>query len=217
MVVVLLVPGLTGLRLALGDEVSVGAVTVTSAVLSTVVVAYLVALVRQLAHIEHRTQHDELDRSRQPVQFHERLSAAIVNGAESSTSVAVMFLDLDHFKVVNDSLGHAPANLLLQGVASRIALAAPSGSLVARLPGRRVRRVVPTWTSGGSDGRRRQHPPRRGRTVRAREPKGVPDGERRCRDVPADGGEPTRCFAGPTRRCTGRRRRAATPSASTRT
>jgi diguanylate cyclase (GGDEF)-like protein len=134
-VVVLLPPALTSGRLLGTRPLSLGAVTVTSALLSVAVVAYLLALIRQLARIEHRTQHDELTGLANRRQFHERLASSIADAAERGTGVAVMFLDLDHFKVVNDSLGHATGNHLLQGVAARIALAAPPNSLVARLQG----------------------------------------------------------------------------------
>jgi hypothetical protein len=55
--VILLVPGLSWGSVLLGRSLSLGDVAATSALLSLAVVAYLVALVREWARIEHRTQH----------------------------------------------------------------------------------------------------------------------------------------------------------------
>jgi diguanylate cyclase (GGDEF)-like protein/PAS domain S-box-containing protein len=67
--------------------------------------------------------------------FNDRVAHAIERQQRSATTVAVMLLDLDHFKFVNDTLGHAKGDALLMAVADRVRLAVRSGDTVARLGG----------------------------------------------------------------------------------
>lgn len=65
----------------------------------------------------------------------ERLSQAIVNARREDSRIAVLFLDLDRFKEVNDSLGHATGDRILRASAARLREVAPPGATVARLSG----------------------------------------------------------------------------------
>lgn len=65
----------------------------------------------------------------------ERLQQAIVNNTESGHSLAVMFVDLDNFKTLNDTRGHAVGDLLLQHVAERLRNGVREQDIVARLGG----------------------------------------------------------------------------------
>ena len=65
----------------------------------------------------------------------ERLSRAIVRARREDTRVAVLFLDLDRFKDINDSLGHAAGDRILRAVATRLQQAVGEGQTVARLAG----------------------------------------------------------------------------------
>ncbi len=65
----------------------------------------------------------------------ERLSQAIVNARREDSRIAVLFLDLDRFKDVNDSLGHATGDRILRASAARLREVAPPGATVARLSG----------------------------------------------------------------------------------
>ncbi|GGE68058.1 diguanylate cyclase [Priestia taiwanensis] len=67
--------------------------------------------------------------------FDEKLAAHIRLANEDEHSVAVMFIDLDRFKIVNDTLGHHVGDELLKEVAKRLLLAVDSSALVARLGG----------------------------------------------------------------------------------
>ncbi|MCU1346679.1 MAG: Diguanylate cyclase, partial [Acidimicrobiia bacterium] len=67
--------------------------------------------------------------------FTERLAAALEHGRSNGRHVAVLFMDLDGFKEINDSLGHAAGDELLVAVAERLRWAVRSADLVARLGG----------------------------------------------------------------------------------
>ncbi len=67
--------------------------------------------------------------------FSERVEHALLRGERNPTGVAVLFLDLDAFKVVNDSLGHAVGDAVLQAVATRLRACTRAGDTVARLGG----------------------------------------------------------------------------------
>lgn len=65
----------------------------------------------------------------------DRLKQAIASSVRSGRYGAVLFLDLDHFKVLNDSRGHDVGDLLLQQVAERLTQSVREGDTVARLGG----------------------------------------------------------------------------------
>ena len=65
----------------------------------------------------------------------DRLNQALVFSARTGRDGAVLFLDLDHFKTLNDSLGHDVGDLLLQQVAERLVNCVREGDTVARLGG----------------------------------------------------------------------------------
>jgi diguanylate cyclase (GGDEF)-like protein len=67
--------------------------------------------------------------------FYDRLSQALSQAERTSKHLAVLFIDLDHFKHVNDTLGHPMGDLLLQEVAQGIQNCLRSGDTVARQGG----------------------------------------------------------------------------------
>ena len=69
------------------------------------------------------------------VLLHDRLEQAVFNAARNACGFAFMFIDLDRFKTINDSLGHQAGDELLKGVASRLIACVRANDTVARLGG----------------------------------------------------------------------------------
>ena len=67
--------------------------------------------------------------------FHERLRQALAQGRRDASRVAILFIDLDHFKEVNDTLGHHQGDILLIEAARRIRVGVRETDTVARLGG----------------------------------------------------------------------------------
>ena len=67
--------------------------------------------------------------------FHERLRLALAQGRRDASRVAILFIDLDHFKEVNDTLGHHQGDILLIEAARRIRVGVRETDTVARLGG----------------------------------------------------------------------------------
>jgi len=87
------------------------------------------------AALEHSATHDALTGLPNGRLFREFLSKAVAHGARTKESYAVMYLDLDRFKVVNDSLGHGVGDQLLVAVAGRLKAAIRASDVVARQGG----------------------------------------------------------------------------------
>ncbi|HUR80837.1 MAG TPA: EAL domain-containing protein [Thermoanaerobaculia bacterium] len=85
--------------------------------------------------IKHLAYHDALTNLPNRLLFKDRLSVALSHANREGASLAVLFLDLDRFKVINDSLGHNIGDQLLQAVAMRVAACVRDSDTVARLGG----------------------------------------------------------------------------------
>lgn len=83
----------------------------------------------QLAYV------DELTGLSNRLAFRESLTALLATAHNNSAELAILFLDLDRFKIANDSLGHDIGDLLIRAVAARIVQCLPTEDLVARLGG----------------------------------------------------------------------------------
>ena len=90
---------------------------------------------RSQERIEHLAYHDALTGLPNHALLQDRLEIAISRARHDGRSIAVLFLDLDRFKVVNDSLGHPMGDRLLQRVGDRLTSVVRQGDTVARLGG----------------------------------------------------------------------------------
>ena len=89
----------------------------------------------QLLETEHLARHDILTGLPNRILFHERASEALRAAARRNRKVAMMLLDLDGFKEVNDTLGHGRGDELLIAVAARLREHLRAGDVIARLGG----------------------------------------------------------------------------------
>lgn len=85
--------------------------------------------------MRHRALYDALTELPNRTLFDEQLSFCLKNIARRHHTLAVMFLDLDRFKTINDTLGHTLGDQLLRSVANRVSHAIRDGDLVARWGG----------------------------------------------------------------------------------
>jgi diguanylate cyclase (GGDEF)-like protein len=80
-------------------------------------------------------QYDNLTGLANRVLFRERLNRAMIRASRQESLVALMFIDLDRFKNINDTLGHDAGDNLLKIVANRLSVCMRKGDTVARLGG----------------------------------------------------------------------------------
>jgi diguanylate cyclase (GGDEF)-like protein/PAS domain S-box-containing protein len=83
----------------------------------------------------HRASHDGLTGLPNRALFMDRLEQALANSERDGSQVAVMFLDVDGFKAVNDEFGHEQGDRLLVEIGRRLRACARAGDTVARLGG----------------------------------------------------------------------------------
>jgi diguanylate cyclase (GGDEF)-like protein/PAS domain S-box-containing protein len=85
--------------------------------------------------LRHRVLHDSLTGLPNRTSFVQSLEIALQRGAVAGTPVGVLFLDLDSFKLVNDSIGHHGGDELLRAIAPRMRAHLRPGDIVARFGG----------------------------------------------------------------------------------
>jgi diguanylate cyclase (GGDEF)-like protein/PAS domain S-box-containing protein len=85
--------------------------------------------------IRHLAYHDSLSGLPNRMLFHDRFGQALAVAHRNDEMLAMLFLDLDRFKTINDTLGHAVGDLLLKGVAERLSSCLGEGDTLARLGG----------------------------------------------------------------------------------
>jgi diguanylate cyclase (GGDEF)-like protein/PAS domain S-box-containing protein len=106
------------------------------AVTGAVIVFHDVSVARALgAEMSHLAQHDILTNLPNRTLLQDRLTQAISMASRNGLRIAVLFLDLDGFKHINDSMGHATGDQILQLVAKRLLAAVRTSDTVSRLGG----------------------------------------------------------------------------------
>jgi diguanylate cyclase (GGDEF)-like protein/PAS domain S-box-containing protein len=93
--------------------------------------------------IKSLAYHDGLTGLPNRLLFNDRLSIAVAQAHRLGQRLAILFLDLDRFKVINDSLGHGVGDRLLQDVAKRLLSTVREGDTVARLGGDEFTLLLP--------------------------------------------------------------------------
>ncbi|MDP2903035.1 MAG: EAL domain-containing protein, partial [Methylovulum sp.] len=98
---------------------------------------------QQEAHIHHQAYYDALTDLPNRLLFADRLKLAVAHAYRNRQQLAVMFLDLDRFKQINDGFGHHVGDRLLQEVAKRLQALLRADDTVARLGGDEFTLLLP--------------------------------------------------------------------------
>jgi diguanylate cyclase (GGDEF)-like protein len=146
----LVVPAVLSAESIMGIRDRQPALMIGSTLLPSLLVLYLLHQVFTHAAAEYRAQHDSLTGVCNRLLFEDRLQRALVQADRTNSAVSVMFLDLDRFKDINDSLGHAVGNDLLKAVVKRLQGCLREHDTLARFGGDEFTFLMPD--SGRKDG-----------------------------------------------------------------
>jgi len=127
-------PILVALCARRGTVITAGA-AVAAGMVSGVLAAYVGHLLWQRGALERSALHDPLTGLANRTLFADRVARAIAHARRHDLPVAVLLVDLDHFKRVNDSMGHSAGDVLLREVARRLQTSVREEDTVARLGG----------------------------------------------------------------------------------
>jgi len=105
------------------------------------------------AHIEHLAHYDSLTHLPNRALFSDRLKHALLAGVRNDKKTALLFLDLDKFKSVNDTMGHLAGDMLLQSVAERLRSCVRESDTLCRQGGDEFMILLPE-VSGPEDAER---------------------------------------------------------------
>jgi diguanylate cyclase (GGDEF)-like protein/PAS domain S-box-containing protein len=105
-------------------------------VIGAVIVFHDVSAARAMsAEMTHSAQHDAVTNLPNRLLLNDRITQSIALARRQNRSIAVIFLDLDHFKYINDSLGHAAGDELLQSISKRLLASVRASDTVSRQGG----------------------------------------------------------------------------------
>ena len=161
-VAIAIVAVIVGLLWAGGQyQLALVVLSISSLALIVASMLAIATLREQVSENEFAALHDPLTELPNRLLFHDRVRQAILAARRTGTRSAVMLLDVDHFKEINDSLGHQTGDLALFEIARRLADTLRVSDTVARLGGDEFAVLLPR-------GRRRSFRRRRGRARCAR-------------------------------------------------
>jgi diguanylate cyclase (GGDEF)-like protein len=115
-------------------------------------VARCIASPREEAALAHRALHDTLTGLPNRALLNDRLAEAVQVARRTAQSFSLLLVDLDHFKDVNDTLGHHAGDLLLKELGRRLQASVRSGDTVARLGGDEFAILLPGTTGATASG-----------------------------------------------------------------
>lgn len=102
--------------------------------------------IRYEEKIKYQAYHDTLTGLPNRLLFYDRLSVALSNAKRSKGILAVIFLDIDGFKPINDNFGHDVGDILLQSITKRLMNCIRQGDTVARIGGDEFTLILPQVT-----------------------------------------------------------------------
>jgi diguanylate cyclase (GGDEF)-like protein len=103
--------------------------------------------------MEYHAHHDALTGLPNRVLLHDRICSELAHARRQQTNAALLFLDLDRFKIINDSLGHAVGDQLLRVIAHRLNDCVREEDTVARLGGDEFMVLLPRISGSADAGR----------------------------------------------------------------
>ena len=108
-----------------------------TAILLAILIGFFVIrhVTKQAELLEHQALHDELTGLANRLLFQDRLRKAVLRGQRQGVSLSIILMDLDDFKVINDTYGHSVGDALLAEVARRLKSMVRKVDTVARLGG----------------------------------------------------------------------------------
>ncbi len=101
-----------------------------------------------LKTVQHQAHHDSLTTLSNRFYFENLLASTVTKSSQTGQHLGVLFLDLDGFKSINDTLGHAVGDKLLVFVAKRLKNCLKEGDLLARMGGDEFALLINTTASG---------------------------------------------------------------------
>jgi diguanylate cyclase (GGDEF)-like protein len=134
------------------DTLSLPVVALVSVLLTALTAAHVYRLLNRWGALEHDVAHDALTGLPNRQHFNTRLALALERARTTERELAVLFIDLDDFKQVNDNYGHSAGNALLSKVAARLRSVVGDGVTVARLSGDEFAVLVPVLETIASTG-----------------------------------------------------------------
>jgi|GEM_PF-7019551 len=128
-------PALLAIEPLIGSEHGNLAIVIGSVALTGLVIARLARFVQAREKVEQAASHDELTSLPRRELFNERVAISVAAAFQRGGKMAVMFIDVDRFKKINDSLGHAVGDEVIELVGRRLRHCVRGTDMVARMGG----------------------------------------------------------------------------------